>query len=182
MRTLSDCQLAVSIYPTFSYDAAGGGGIAQITNSPDSQRLELSFDASTLSIPDVSYATARFLSVPLLPIFNIAIDSQKLTGFLERASGRVELEFVAQFNFTASIFGWTLYAAPPLLVTTLLTTETATGAHLSGTGSRLDGNGSARLAGVARVPPTGDYLFDSFLRLPADTLAVMSSTFEFYEP
>lgn len=31
MRTLEDCQLAVSIYPTFSYDARGGGGIAETT-------------------------------------------------------------------------------------------------------------------------------------------------------
>lgn len=31
MRTLQDSQLAVSIYPTFSYDARGGGGVAQVT-------------------------------------------------------------------------------------------------------------------------------------------------------
>lgn len=35
-----------------------------------------------------------------------------------------------------------------------------------------------RLVGVADVPKTGDRLFDAFLRLPGDTLAVMSSHFE----
>ena len=28
MRTLSDSELAVAVYPTFSYNSLGGGGIA----------------------------------------------------------------------------------------------------------------------------------------------------------
>ena len=29
MRTLQDCQLAISVYPTFAYDARSGGGVAE---------------------------------------------------------------------------------------------------------------------------------------------------------
>ena len=36
------------------------------------------FDVGTLSIPDVSYRTARFLGVPLLPIFRIAVVPKSL--------------------------------------------------------------------------------------------------------
>ena len=39
-----------------------------------------------------------------------------LQGWLEPGTGEVQLDFVAQFKFTASLFGWTFYRAPPLLV------------------------------------------------------------------
>lgn len=39
-----------------------------------------------------------------------------------------------------------------------------------------------RLVGVALVQPTGDKLLDTFLRLPDDTLAIMSSQFTFPTP
>lgn len=124
MRTLKDCQLVVSIYPTFSYDARGGGGVAETSGQgcggpikdvhwselracafvvaiadteshvcDRTERLQLTFEPQTLSIPDVSYRTAKFLGVPLLPFFRIAIDSQSLTGWLEPESGKVSSAF-----------------------------------------------------------------------------------------
>lgn len=59
---------------------------------------------------------------------------------------QVQLDFKAEFFFTASLFGWPLYSAPPLKVTTRLTTETAKRRQLGGEGSRMDANGYARQA------------------------------------
>ena len=35
LSTLADCELAVSVYPTFSYNAAGGGGAGSVTERDD---------------------------------------------------------------------------------------------------------------------------------------------------
>lgn len=179
MRTTEDCALAVSVHPQFSYDATGGGGTAHGYQSPHSQKLEVSFPTSTLNIPDVSYKTARIGGVPLLPIFRIAVDAQSLQGTIDRGSGAVDLQFVARFYLTASLFGWNFYSAPPLLITTQLTTGSAAGGRLGGTGSAMQSDGSATLVGVSEVAVTGDRLLDAFLRLPNYTLAVMACNFEF---
>ena len=47
LRTLADCELAVSVYPTFSYHAAGGGGAGSVTQREDGL-LDIRFDPSTL--------------------------------------------------------------------------------------------------------------------------------------
>ena len=49
-------------------------------------------------------------------------------------TGVVELNFSALFRFTAGPF----YAAPPLIVNTVLTTETTQGSFQVATGTRLD--------------------------------------------
>ena len=49
----------------------------------------------------------------------------RLQGVLDQTTGFVQLEFVAQFKLTASLLGWSFYTAPPLLVTTSLTTKGA---------------------------------------------------------
>lgn len=46
LRTLADCELAVSVYPTFSYDAAGGGGAGRVTRVREDGILEVEFDPS----------------------------------------------------------------------------------------------------------------------------------------
>ncbi len=53
MRTLGDSELAISIYPTFSYNALGGGGLATCEQSGDV--MHLTFDPRTVVIPDVNY-------------------------------------------------------------------------------------------------------------------------------
>ena len=50
LNTLRDCQLAVSIYPTFAYNAEGGGGAGTVTPQPDGT-LRVSFDPASLQIP-----------------------------------------------------------------------------------------------------------------------------------
>lgn len=58
LRTLSDCQLAVSVYPTFSYNAAGGGGSGTVTQGADG-RLNVVFDPTSLVIPSITYKTSK---------------------------------------------------------------------------------------------------------------------------
>ena len=55
MESLAGCQLGISIYPTFSYNASGGGGIASATQSAENpSRVDVVFDPKAVTIPDVS--------------------------------------------------------------------------------------------------------------------------------
>lgn len=47
LNTLADCELAVSVYPTFSYNAAGGGGAGSVTERADGL-LNIRFDPASL--------------------------------------------------------------------------------------------------------------------------------------
>lgn len=164
----------MSIYPTFDYNAAGGGGPGTVTQQSDG-RLRVSFDPAELQIPAVQFSTTRILGVPLPPPLKIAIQPRRLEGFVDPATGEAELEFLADFQFTAL----PLYSAAPLVVSTTLTTESSRGPLREGTGQRLGGDGRARLVGVARVPVTGDAFLDNFLMLPTDALAVLSAEIQF---
>lgn len=59
-------------------------------------------------------------------------------GWVDRGSGEVQLEFVANFNFSAAI---PRYRAPPLVVKTLLTTEDVQGEQFQRQGQRLNAEG-----------------------------------------
>lgn len=93
LKTLADCQLAVSVFPTFSYNAADGGGSGSVRPGPDG-RLQLTFDPASLVIPPINYQHAAILGVPVPPPLNIAIVPRRLEGFLDPATGRCELEFL----------------------------------------------------------------------------------------
>eukprot|EP00891_Asterochloris_glomerata_P001100 jgi/Astpho2/1100/e_gw1.00020.34.1_t len=170
MQTLADSELGVSRYPIFSYDSRGGGGLAKAEKRPGN-KLFVSFDLAQLSIPDVNWRTAKFLGVPMAPPFRML-----LQGTIDRETGQAELEFIADFMFTAGF----LYKAPPLKVTTNLTTEHVKGTVREGDGKRLDNQGYSRLVGVATVPKTGSTPIDKFLSLPNEAYAVMSSRFSFH--
>jgi hypothetical protein len=179
LRTTDACELAVSVYPFFRYKAAGGGGdatVAAADDAPSSSTLNLSFDASTLRIPALDFRTAfLFGLVPIPPPLRIAIEPRELSGTFDPTTGACDLTFDAEFCFSAG----PLYKAPPLRVQTVLTTSTSTGARLSGQGRRWDkSTSSVRLAGVARVPKTGDAFLDAFLMLPNDALAVLEGELE----
>lgn len=90
-------------------------------------------------------------------------------------SGQVELNFLAKFYFSAG----PIYKAPPLLVTTVLTTESSKGVTRGGQGERMDAQGVCRLVGTARVPPVDDVFFTNFLMLPTDVLAELPARFTF---
>jgi len=179
IRTLPDCELAVSIFPSFAYNAGGGGGAGTAAPLPGADAaIAVQFDPTTLRIPDLNFGTASIFGLPIPPPLNIAIQPKRLAGTVQPASGIVQLDFDAEFRFTAG----PLYAAPPLLVRTTLTTESSSGEIHAATGRRMaPGGGAARLVGVARVPRVegGDVLLNAFLQLPTDALAVLSCEFEF---
>ena len=79
MESLKGCQLAIGMYPTFAYNANGGGGIATATPSArSSSRVDIVFDATAVTIPDVTYRTARVSGVPLPPVFKIRVQPESL--------------------------------------------------------------------------------------------------------
>ena len=185
--------LGVSFYPDFLYDAGGDSVAARCGPLRDDGRRELRFDvapvtavngASTSILVRSRHArrTARVAAdtlaaqgISLPPFINIDIAPRSLSGWFEPATGRMELDFDA--SFAATILG---RAFPPLSVVAPLRTGTSVGAQRSGAGVPLQASdGTCTLTAVARVPPTGDPLLDTFLQLPADALAVLPARVEF---
>jgi hypothetical protein len=76
MRTLSDSELSVSVYPTFAYNSLGGGGLA--TARTEGNRINLLFDPTSVTIPEVSTRTAKILGVPMVPGMRIEVVPAKL--------------------------------------------------------------------------------------------------------
>lgn len=171
--TRSDCELAVSIYPMFKYNALGGGGVGTATRvSGDTWKVV--FDPASVVIPALNYRTSSVLNIPIPPPLDIAITPMKLEGLVDKTTGRTDIEFEAEFVFTVG----PLYKAPPLIVKTTLTSESSNGRLRQGVGKRLSGT-DVRLVGVAEVPKTGDLFVDTFLFLPTDALAIMSADLVF---
>ncbi|KAK9824655.1 hypothetical protein WJX72_012103 [[Myrmecia] bisecta] len=176
LATGAACTLAVSIWPQFTYNALGGGGNATVTAGREPGRQYLEFDVASVEIPDLSFATAKVLGLPLPPPLRIAIQPLSLQGWIDRTSGAAELEFHAKFCFTAS----SLYKAAPLLVATRLTTSKVQGARLQGEGVPFQGECCrGRLVGISELQPTGDRLLDSFLMLPSQCIAELDAQLSF---
>jgi hypothetical protein len=173
LKTASRCSLAIGGFPRFSYDASGGGGSGLLLPFDSQGRRPLQFPAGGLRIPPLNGRTGRFLGLPLPPGLQIQILPQRLEGWLDPASGAVQLHFQARFLFRAG----RLYQAPPLWVDTLLTSASPAvpvpdrwGAV---EGQARDPDGALTLVGVAPVAPSGDSWFDNFLGLPSEALALL---------
>jgi hypothetical protein len=156
------------------YNAEGGGGSGKAEQLEDGH-WHVEFNAAEVNIPDVGYSTTTLLGIPLPPPIRIQIVPDSLEGIVDRNTGKVELNFKAKFYFSTG----PLYRPPPLIVDTLLTTESAQGVLRGGTGSRLDADGNCKLAGVARLVPINDWFMDNFLMLPSDCLASMAANITF---
>jgi hypothetical protein len=171
LTTLQGCSLAIGRYPRFSYDARGGGGHGTATPADDAtaELLAVRFDPGQLTIPDLTWRTTRVLGVAIPPGVRIAIEPLELAGVLDPASGAMELRFRAHFH--CSLFG--LYRPAALQVNTVLSTGAVSGQRHRGEGASIGADGQAVLAGVARVPASGDAVLDTFLGLPDDALAVL---------
>lgn len=174
LRTTRGCGLGVSRYPDFVYNAEGGGGSGKAEKMEDG-RWDVQFDAAEVSIPDVGFHTTTLLGIPLPPPIRIQIVPDSLEGTVDRSTGKVELNFKAKFYFSTGPF----YRPSPLIVDTLLTTESTQGVLRGGTGSRLDADGNCKLVGVARLAPINDWFMDNFLMLPSDCLANMAANITF---
>eukprot|EP01018_Ginkgo_biloba_P016871 Gb_11488 [translate_table: standard] len=170
LQTLNGCKLGIGRYPDFEYNAEGGGGEG-IGKSLSNGRVDVMFDVQSIHIPALTFKTTKFLGFPLPPFLRISIAPQSFHGFIEQNTGKVELNFRANFYFSVS----SLYKPPPLVVETLLTTEATKGEVRNGRGERLDSEGCCRLVGVATVVPINDYFLNAFLNLPTECLADMSA-------
>lgn len=174
LRVKEGCLLGVSVYPNFRYNASGGGGRGKamlVEGDAKVLAYQVRFDADELYIPSLNTQTTKILGLPLPPFLSIAIEPLSLEGSVDVETGRVDLDFDAEFKFTMGSF----YAAPPLRVTTTLTTEDSQGILRKGRGKRRNQEGSCKLAGVARVPKVNDGFLDTFLMLPTDALAELEA-------
>jgi hypothetical protein len=175
IMTEKECALGVSFYPDFAYNAEGGGGYGRVTAMDIDGKVAVSFDPLTLSIPALETSTADLMGLPLPPLFKGEIKPISLSGFIEKRSGKVDMQFDAEIVPSVT----TLMQGTPLKLFMNLTTETSWGATRSARGKRLDSEGRCVLVGVARLPPSSDPITSTLLMLPTDALAVLQVRFEF---
>jgi|694.fasta_scaffold21941_11 hypothetical protein len=171
LRTAAGCSLAIGAYPRFRYDARGGGGLGVLHPSDSQGRRHLHFPPDQLVIPPLNRRTGRWLGLPLPAGLEVRILPSKLEGWLEPASGAVQLHFQARFVFSAA----SIYQAPPLWVDTLLTSaapeQPVPLRWGQPVGEARRGDGGLTLVGVAPVAPSGDRWFDRLMGLPSEALA-----------
>eukprot|EP00899_Mesostigma_viride_P005200 jgi/Mesvir1/14681/Mv05346-RA.1 len=178
--TERDCVVGISLYPDFAYNAEGGGGWG-VANKEDSQgRIPIEFNPTTLIVPPINVRTFSFMGIQF-PYFltppRVEIKPSRLTGFIEKQTGQVELELEASFQLVIG----SVYRSGPMQLTTTFTTETSQGHLRGGRGKRLDAEGRCTVVGIARVPSSSDILMNTGLLLPNDVLVVLQLSFEFWD-
>ena len=167
LRSLEGCRLKIGKFPTFSYNAYGGGGKATLLPSQKNNLLHISFSPKTFSIPPLTSKTTRFLALPLPPGFKIEMSMDHLEGTINKNSGEVFLKFESKFLFSIGA----MLRFPELIVKTLLKTGKVKGKIHEGEGLVLQSNGTTKLVGIATIPKTGNQILDTFLSLPNEALA-----------
>ncbi len=167
LKSLDGCRLAIGKYPSFSYNADGGGGEAILIPSQKSNVLHIHFSSRTFSIPPLTSKTTKFLSLPLPPGFKIEMSMDKLEGTIDKNSGEVLFKFESNFLFSIG----SMLKFPKLIVKTLLTSGKVKGKLHEGEGHALQNNGTIKLVGISIIPKTGNKILDTFLGLPNEALA-----------
>jgi len=167
LKSLEGCRLTIGSYPTFYYDASGGGGTGTLLPSTQNNVLYLSFSSNTFSIPPLTSKTTKFLSLPLPPLLKIKMSMNKLEGTINKNSGEVLFKFESKFIFSIGV----MIKFPALIVQTSLKTGKVLGNLHQAKGIHLQKDGKAKLVGIAIIPPTGNKILDTFLGLPNEALA-----------
>ena len=170
LKSLEGCRLKIGKYPSFIYNANGGGGKATLLQNQKNNLLHLSFSNKTFSIPSLTSKTTKFLFFPLPPSFKIEMSMDKLEGTIDQNSGKVLLKFESKFLF--SIAGMLKF--PELIVKTLLQTGKIKCKLHEGEGLPLKKNGKTKLVGISIIPKTGNKILDTFLGLPNEALAELN--------
>jgi len=167
LKSLKGCRLKIGSYPSFSYNASGGGGKGTVLSRKKDNILYLSFSPKTFFIPPLTSKNTKFLSIPLPPGLKIQMYMDKLEGTIDKSSGEVLLKFESKFVFSIGA----MINFPDLLVKTLLKTGQVKGKSQEGEGLVLQKNGQTKLVGISTIPPTGNKILDTFLGLPNEALA-----------
>tara|TARA_B100000965_G_scaffold385593_1_gene386963 strand:+ start:5196 stop:5726 length:531 start_codon:yes stop_codon:yes gene_type:complete len=167
LKSLEDCRLRIGSYPSFSYNACGGGGEGTLLPSQKKNVLCLSFSSKTFFIPPLTSKNTKFLFLPLPPGFKIEMSMDKLEGTINKNSGDVLLSFESKFIFSIGA----IFTFPGLLVKTSLKTGKVKSKSHEAEGRVLQKNGKIKLVGIAVIPPTGNKILDTFLNLPNEALA-----------
>jgi len=167
LKSLEGCRLAIGKYPSFIYNAYGGGGEATLLPNQKSNILLLNFSAKTFSIPPLTSKTTKFLSLPLPPGVMIEMSMDQLKGTIDKNSGEVLLKFESKFLFSIG----SMLKFPKLIVKTLLTSGKVKGKLHEAEGHVLKNNGTIKLVGISMIPKTGNKILDTFLGLPNEALA-----------
>ena len=167
LKSLEGCRLKIGSYPTFTYNAYGGGGKATLLPSQKTNFLHVSFSSKTFSIPPLTSRTTKFLSLPMPPGFKIEMSLDKLEGTIDKNSGAVCLDFESKFSFSIG----TIIKFPALFVKTSLQTGPVQGQLHEGKGMVIQTNGTTKLVGISIIPKTGNKILDTFLCLPNEAMA-----------
>tara|TARA_B100000965_G_scaffold346806_1_gene318529 strand:- start:252 stop:782 length:531 start_codon:yes stop_codon:yes gene_type:complete len=167
LKSLEGCRLKIGKYPSFTYNAHGGGGKATLFPSQKDNLLHISFSSKTFSIPPLTSRTTRFLSFPLPPGLKIEMCMDQLKGTIDKNSGEVLLKFESKFFFSIG----NILKFPELIVKTFLITGRVRGRLHEGEGIVLQSNGETKLVGISIIPKTGNKILDVFLGLPNEALA-----------
>ena len=167
MKSLNGCRLKIGSYPSFNYNASGGGGKATLLPSKKSNLLQVSFSSKTFSIPPLTSKTTKFLSFPLPPSLKIEMSMDKLEGTINKQSGEILLRFESKFLFSIG----SIIKFPKLIVNTSLTTGNVKGNSHEGKGQIIQNNGKTKLVGISTIPKSGNKFLDTFLGLPNEALA-----------
>ena len=167
LKSLEGCRLAIGKYPSFTYDAYGGGGEATLIPSQKSNLLHISFSSKTFSIPPLTSKTTKFLYLPLPPGFKIEMSMDHLEGTIDKLTGEVLLKFESKFLFSIGA----MLKFPHLIVKTILKTGKVKSELHEREGLALQNNGTTKLVGIALIPQTGNKILDTFLGLPNEALA-----------
>ena len=167
LKSLKDCRLKIGSYPSFKYNACGGGGKGRLLPNNRNNVSYLKFSSKTFSIPPLNSKTTRFLSLPLPPGFKIKMSMDHLEGTIDEDSGEVLLEFESKFIFSIGA----MLQFPELIVQTFLKTGKVKGKIHEGEGLVLQSNGTTKLVGIATIPKTDNKILNVFLGLPNEALA-----------
>ncbi len=175
LKSLEGCRLKIGSYPSFFYNADGGGGKGILIPSQTKNILNLTFSSKTFSIPPLTAQTTKFLSFPLPPNLKIEMSMNRLEGTIDQNSGEVLLNFESRFIFSVG----KIFKFPDLLVKTLLTTGKVKGNLHEAEGLALQNDGITKLVGISIIPPTGNKILDFFLGLPNEALAELQCAIKF---
>ena len=167
LKSLDGCRLKIGSYPSFFYDAYGGGGEGTLLPSKNKEILCLSFSSKTFSIPPLTSRTTKFLSLPLPPGLKINMTMDKLEGTIDKNSGEVLLKFESRFILSI----WNIIQFPDLLVKTLLKTGKVKSELYEKEGHVRQKDGKTKLVGISVIPITGNKVLDTFLGLPNEAVA-----------